>query len=94
MTLKTPPPTSGPNSATVLVERIDAETTLPELKMILKKYGRILEFAIVDSTVQIDRNLVSATITLQNSEAAKNAARELNGFELRGLPIEVSFLGA
>jgi|ERR1019366_7589949 RNA recognition motif-containing protein len=93
MTLKTPPPTSGPNSATVLVERIDAEATLPELKMIFKKYGRILEFAIVDSSVQIDRNLVSATITMQDSGAAKNAARELDGFELRGLPVRVSVLG-
>jgi RNA recognition motif-containing protein len=77
----------------VRVESIEGETAASELKKLFKPFGRILEVGILESRMDGNRALISATITFSDTEAARNAARELDGFELRGLPVRVSVLG-
>jgi hypothetical protein len=89
-----PEPAKSIPSTTLRIDRIDTQTTIAELRKLFKPYGRILEIGIIGSRLDDRMLLMSATITMQDSGAAKSAARELNGFELRGLAIEVSVLGA
>jgi len=79
---------------TVKVDCINGDTTTTaELKRLFKPFGRILEVAIVESRVDRGRTLITATLTLQDMEAAKAAVRQLDGFVVRGLGIRVSVMG-
>jgi hypothetical protein len=79
--------------ASVRVDRLDERVTVTELKRLFKPFGRIWEVGIVESAVDGDRTSMSASVTFSDTQAARNAARELDGFELRGLPVRVSVLG-
>jgi hypothetical protein len=76
--------------AVVLVNGIDGKTTPAELKKPFKRFGRVLEIAVVGSWDEEDRTMLSATITMQDAEAAAAAARELDGLKFWGVAIEVS----
>jgi RNA recognition motif-containing protein len=87
------PQDSRLNPTSVRVDRIEGRTTTTELKKLFKPFGRILEVGILESRMDGNRALISATITFNDALAATNAMRELDGFELRGLPVRVAVLG-
>jgi hypothetical protein len=82
--------TSTPTA--IRVDRIDGETTTTELKRLFKRFGRVLEIGIYEAR-NGDRTVMSATVVMDDLYAALEAERQLDGFELRGLPIKVSILG-
>ncbi len=86
------PPRSRSTPTTIRVDRIDGLTTTAELKRVFKGFGRILEIAVLESR-DGDRMALSAAITMDDLYAALEAVRLRDGWELRGLPIEVSILG-
>jgi hypothetical protein len=77
---------------TIRVNRIDGKTTTTELKGLFKRFGRVVEIGILEAR-DGDRTLMSATVTMADPYSALDAVRQLDGFNLRGLPIEVSILG-
>jgi RNA recognition motif-containing protein len=82
-----------PNPTAVRVNRIESQTTIAELKKLFKPFGRVIEIGILEAR-DGDRVSMSATVTMADLYSALNAVRLLDGFVLRGLPIEVSILGA
>lgn len=86
------PPQSKSTPLTIRVDRIDGQTTTTELKGLFKRFGRVLEIAILESR-DGDRTLMSATVTMADLYSALEAVRILDGFELRGMAIEVSVPG-
>jgi RNA recognition motif-containing protein len=75
----------------VRVDRIESQTTIVELKKLFKPFGRVLEIGILEAR-DGDRLSMSATVTMADPYSALDAVRQLDGFKLRGLPIEVSIL--
>lgn len=78
--------------ATLMVRRVDGQTTIPELKQLFEKFGRILEVAIVGSRLYADRVVISGSVMMDDFNQALDAERELDGYELRGMPIRVSIM--
>jgi hypothetical protein len=87
------PPQSKSSPTTIRVDRIDGQTTTTELKGLFKRFGRVVEIGILEAR-DGDRVSMSATVTLADLYSALEAVRILDGFELRGMAIEVSILGA
>jgi RNA recognition motif-containing protein len=81
----------GRPNPTVRVDRIESQTTIVELKKLFKPFGRVLEIGILEAR-DGDRLSMSATVTMADPYSALDAVRQLDGFKLRGLPIEVSIL--
>ena len=87
------PRRSSANPTALRVAGIDAETTVAELKNMFKRYGRVLEIEILGTRTD-DRLLMSAVITMASLYSALDAARQLDGEELRERPLQVSILEA
>jgi hypothetical protein len=88
-----PPQKSRSTPTAIRVDRIDGETTTTELKRLFKRFGHVIEIGIFEAR-NGDRTVMSATVVMDDLYAALEAERLLDGFELRGLPIKVSMLGA
>jgi hypothetical protein len=78
--------------ATLRVRGIDGQTTIPELEQLFEKFGRIRDVAIGGSRLDADRFVISGSITMDDFNQALDAERELDGYELRGMPIRVSIM--
>jgi hypothetical protein len=81
-----------PNPTSVRVNRIESQTTIAELKKLFKPFGRVIEIGILEAR-DGDRTLMSATVTMADLYSALEAVRILDGFELRGMAIDVSVPG-
>ena len=82
----------GRPNPTVRVDRIESQTTIVELKKLFKPFGRVIEIGILEAR-DGDRTLMSATVTMADLYSALEAVRILDGFELRGMAIDVSVPG-
>jgi hypothetical protein len=87
------PSQSRSTPTSIRVDRIDDQVTTTELKGLFKRFGRVLEIGILEAR-DGDRVSMSASVTMADLYSALNAVRLLDGFMLRGLPIEVSILEA
>lgn len=70
------------------VDGIDRETTVLELRRLFKLHGRVVEIEILERKDD-EQILMSAIVTMADSNAAVDAAQLLDGEELRGMPIRV-----
>ena len=68
---------------------IDNRTTIIELKKLFGRFGRILEIKILELSENPNDTTISATITFRNAAQANRAAMEMDGVEVRGVPLDV-----
>ena len=81
-------------SGSITVDKgVDHRTTTGELKKIFGRFGRIIEIKIMESSENPNATTFSAIVTFRVAEAAKRAAVEMDGVELRGIAMDVSVVG-